>query len=312
MNDNRECNSLINSWKRYLAYSRNLSDNTVSSYCSDLNQLISFLTEYKGKEIGGADFINLIRTDIRAWVLYRIKKPETSRTISRGLSAVKSFINYLIENGYLQNSELSSIKHPKISKTLPRPLSISQINDIISSISDIKQTDWIIKRDKALITLIYSVGLRISEALNLNRADFLEASDNITILGKGGKQRVVPLVPLVKNTIQDYLNACEFKNTEALFVNKDGNRLSSSALQKLIRRIRHNLNLSNHVTPHALRHSCATHLMEYSGELREIQELLGHSSIVSTQIYADVAKKYITEVYDKCHPLSKKSNKERI
>lgn len=300
----------INSWKRYLQYSRNLSIHTVNSYYSDLNQLILFLKEYKNKEINLKDFIDLIKSDIRAWVLYRIKKSELPRTISRGLSSIKSFISYLTENKILENSELSNVKHPKIPKLLPRPLSIKQINDIISSVSDMKQTDWIIKRDKALITLIYSVGLRISEALSLNKKEFLTSRDCLNILGKGGKYRTVPIIPIVREAIDDYLDACEFKMSEALFVNNKGERLSASALQKLIRKIRNTLNLSEYVTPHALRHSCATHLMEYSGELREIQELLGHSSIVSTQIYADVAKKYITEVYDKCHPLSQENRKD--
>lgn len=299
----------INSWKRYLQYSRNLSIHTVNSYYSDLNQLILFLKEYKNKEINLKDFIDLIKSDIRAWVLYRIKKSELPRTISRGLSSIKSFISYLTENRILENSELSNVKHPKIPKLLPRPLSIKQINDIISSVSDMKQTDWIIKRDKALIILIYSVGLRISEALSLNKKEFLTSRDCLNILGKGGKYRTVPIIPIVREAIDDYLDACEFKMSEALFVNNKGERLSASALQKLIRKIRNTLNLSEYVTPHALRHSCATHLMEYSGELREIQELLGHSSIVSTQIYADVAKKYITEVYDKCHPLSQENRK---
>lgn len=300
----------INSWKRYLQYSRNLSIHTVNSYYSDLNQLILFLKEYKNKEITLKDFIDLIKSDIRAWVLYRIKKSELPRTISRGLSSIKSFISYLTENKILENSELSNVKHPKIPKLLPRPLSIKQINDIISSVSDMKQTDWIIKRDKALIILIYSVGLRISEALSLNKKEFLTSRDCLNILGKGGKYRTVPIIPIVREAIDDYLDACEFKMSEALFVNNKGERLSASALQKLMRKIRNTLNLSEYVTPHALRHSCATHLMEYSGELREIQELLGHSSIVSTQIYADVAKKYITEVYDKCHPLSQENRKD--
>lgn len=310
MNNSYDLEDIINSWKKYLQYSRNLSIHTVSSYCSDLNQLIIFLREYKSKNIDLDDFITLVKTDIRAWVLYRIKKSETSRTISRGLSAIKSFVGYLIENNFLKSSELNNVKHPKSPKLLPRPLSINQINDIISSVSDIKQTNWIIKRDRALITLIYSVGLRISEALSLNREEFLASGDYINISGKGGKSRIVPLISAVRNVIEDYLNTSEFKTSEALFVNNRGERLSASALQKLIRKIRNNLNLSEHVTPHALRHSCATHLMEYSGELREIQELLGHSSIVSTQIYADVAKKYITEVYDKCHPMSQQNRKD--
>lgn len=297
--------NVVNSWMMYLRYSKNLAINTVQSYCSDIKQLSLFLKEYKSQDVDLDNFVKLIRTDVRAWVLSRLKKSETPRTISRGLSALKSFIAYLQENGILMSADLNDIKHPKVAKSLPRPLSISQINDIISSVPDFKHTSWIVKRDKSIILLIYSVGLRISEALSLNRKDFISSSEYINVLGKGGKNRMVPIVPIAKEAITSYLDAVPFKDAEALFVNNKGERLSASALQKLVRKIRGSLNLSEHVTPHALRHSCATHLMEYSGELREIQELLGHSSIVSTQIYADVAKKYITEVYDKCHPLSK-------
>ena len=180
-----------------------------------------------------------------------------------------------------------------------------------NSISDIKQTDWIIKRDKALLALIYSVGLRISEALNLNRDDISNVNNQITILGKGHKLRVVPIVCSIKEAIFDYLNDCKFKDAIPLFVSNRGNRLTASAVQKLIKKSRELLGFSEKVTPHALRHSCATHLMEHSGDLRGIQELLGHSSIASTQIYADVAKKYIATVYDQCHPLSQKHSSSK-
>lgn len=192
-------------------------------------------------------------------------------------------------------------------KNLPRPLSVSQINEILSTISEIKQTDWIIKRDKALLVMIYSVGLRISEVLNLNKDDISATSHSITVLGKCGKIRVVPMIDIVKDSIFEYLNACEHNNSTALFVNNRGKRLTPSAVQKLIKKSRELLGLSDKVTVHALRHSCATHLMESTGDLRGIQELLGHSSISSTQIYADVTKKYIVEIYDKCHPLSEEN-----
>ena len=297
-------NEFIDSWLKYLKSSCNLSINSVDSYRSDLKQLISFLSNYKEAEISFSDFKTLKKGDIRAWFLYRRNANETPKTISRGLSATKSFLKFLIKENQIENSDILSMRPPKIEKSLPRPLNISQINAIINSISDIKQTPWIVKRDRAILALIYSVGLRISEALNLNKSDILSASETLTILGKGGKTRIVPIIDSIKSVIIDYLENCEFTDSEALFINNRGERLTPSSIQKLVKKSREFLGLSSKVTPHALRHSCATHLMENTGDLRGIQELLGHSSISSTQIYADVAKKYIAEIYDKCHPLS--------
>ena len=294
----------ITSWQQYLGRSLNLSKNTVNSYTSDLKLLIFFLEGYKEEKCDIDELKNLGKLDVRAWFLSRKNAGESAKTISRGLSAIKSFIKFLIKEKQIENSAVLSIKPPKVEKTLPRPLNISQINDIMTSLSDIKQTGWIIKRDKALLTLIYSVGLRVSEALGVDRDEFLTSSESIVILGKGGKMRVVPIVETVKSVVLDYLDTCPFTDATALFVNNRGERLTASSVQKLVKKSRRLLGLSDKVTPHALRHSCATHLMENTGDLRGIQELLGHSSISSTQIYADVAKKYIAEIYDKCHPLA--------
>ena len=296
-----------NLWLKYLKNSRNLSQNTINSYASDLKQLILFLNDYKDSTCKLRDFQELSKNDIRAWILSRKNAYESAKTISRGISALKSFIKFLIKEKQVQNSDILMMRAPKIEKNLPRPLNISQINEILDSVSAIKQSDWIIKRDRALLVLIYSVGLRVSEALSLNRADISMTTNSISVLGKGGRIRIVPLLDIVKDMIFDYLNACEYSDATALFVNNRGGRLTPSAVQKLIKKARELLGFSEKVTVHALRHSCATHLMENSGDLRGIQELLGHSSISSTQIYADVAKKYIAEIYDKCHPLSERN-----
>jgi integrase/recombinase XerC len=164
-----------------------------------------------------------------------------------------------------------------------------------------------IKRDRALLTFIYSVGLRISEALSIKRRDFINATEFINVLGKGRKNREVPLLKGVRSVITEYINHPDTPNSDFLFTNRFGNKLSISSLQKLMQRARRLIGLPETVTPHSLRHSCATHLMESSGDIRSIQELFGHASISSTQIYTDVARGHMMMAYDKYHPMSQEN-----
>jgi integrase/recombinase XerC len=304
----------VTGWMKYLRNSMGLSRNTITSYVLDINLLFLFLKEYKAMEISMDYIQSLTKNDIRSWFLYRRNSGNTAKTISRGLSSVKSFLKYLCLIKIINDSDIISMKSPRTEKNLPRPLSIGQINSILETIATVKRTDWIIKRDRALIALIYSVGLRITEALNLNKEDVKNSTEYIKIAGKGGKERIIPVIDSIRDILIDCVNSSKFPSASALFVNKLGGRLSPSAVQKLVKKSRKMLNLSDNVTPHAFRHSCATHLMEGGGDLRSIQELLGHSSISSTQIYADVAQKYISDIYDKCHPLAKgrKKVKDRI
>ncbi|MDR3031081.1 MAG: tyrosine recombinase XerC [Holosporales bacterium] len=298
----------IASWKEYLNNSEFLAKNTVESYIMDMELFIRFLTNFKSETVTKESLTSITKQDMRAWVLHRKNKGDSEKSISRGISSIKSFLRFSIKTNVIKESDIISMRSPKIKRSLPRPIPIDKINDILLSINDIKKTNWIIKRDKALLILIYSVGLRISEALGLNRADIENCGDFINVLGKGSKIRMVPIIDKVKETILNYIKHLEFKNSEALFVNRFGERLSASAVQKLIRKSRKSLGLPDSVTPHALRHSCATHIIENGGDLRSVQELLGHASISSTQIYSDVAKKHVSDVYDKCHPMSKKKN----
>jgi integrase/recombinase XerC len=289
----------LEDWKKHLLLETNYSKNTVRSYENDIVLLNRFLSEYGAGQIL---IDNLSKQAIRAWILYRKNKGDNPRSISRGISAIKNLHKFMLNNKIIKKSEILNMKSPKISRTLPRPLTVSQLNGILSSIYDIKQTGWIVKRDISLLTLIYSVGLRVSEALSIKRSDIQCSSLNIT--GKGGKTRIVPILDCVRKVLYDYIDSCPY-SVEYLFVNRFGKQLNQTSVQKLLQKSRRLLSLSEKVTPHSLRHTCATHIMENSGDLRGIQELLGHSSINSTQIYADVTKKYLTEVYEKCHPLSK-------
>ncbi len=293
--------NLIESWTKYLLYEHNYSDNTINAYLADLHEFHKFLLEYSNGSISLAE---TTKQDMRSWILYRQKNGHSFRSITRGISAIKNLHKFMLEKHIINNSDIIGMKSPKITKTLPRPLTISQLDDIIGAVNDIKNTSWIIKRDRAVLVLIYSVGLRISEALNIKSEDFLHNSGFINIVGKGGKHRSVPIIDSVYGVIHDYLRARPY-SSQFLFVNRYGEQLHATTIQKLLQKARRLLNLSENITPHALRHTCATHIMENSGKLREVQELLGHSSLNSTQIYADITQKYLLDTYEKCHPLGK-------
>lgn len=300
--------TIISDWERNLLFSKSLSTQTTKSYLHDLSLFIKFLQEYKGRNILIDDIIGISISDWRAWILLRKNNNNKTRSIARGLSALKSLISFLVEKKVIENHAILSVKPPKIEKTLPRPLSIAQVNEILHSFLELKKTDWLVMRDKALVVLIYSVGLRISEALSLNINDIKNSDGFLNIKGKGNKYRSVPLLQEVKSIIDSYTSMLpfQFDNSSPLFFNRFGERISASAIQKIIKASRRLLHLSETVTPHALRHTCASHIMEKSGDIRGIQELLGHSSLSSTQIYTDISKKHMTDVYDKFHPMSSK------
>jgi integrase/recombinase XerC len=299
--------AIIEAWLKDLRNSRGFSENTVKSYSCDINLFIDFLKKYKTEEFSMTDVMHATKQEVRAWFLYRRNNGDTESSIARSLSALKSCLRYCVETGAIHDSPVIMMHSARVGKSLPRPISGSKINDIIESVCVLKTRSWIIARDKALLALIYSVGLRISEALNIKRADIVGSAGSINILGKGGKNRTVPLLPEIRSILEEYISYPDTPCSEFLFVNGNGNRLSASSVQKLVQRARRLLGLPETLTPHSLRHSCATHIMESSEDIRGIQEILGHSSISSTQIYADIAKRQISNAYDKYHPLSIKS-----
>jgi integrase/recombinase XerC len=299
---------ITDAWLKDLRNSRGFSQNTVESYSYDMKLLVDFLKEYKAEEFHIADIMHVTKQEIRAWFLHRRNKCDNESSIARALSALKSFLRYCVEAGAIQDSPVIGMRAPVVGKSLPRPISGSKVNDLIESTVILKTKPWIIARDEALLTLIYSVGLRISEALNIKRKSIIDSTDFINVLGKGGKNRLVPLLKDVRSVIIEYINYPDTPSSEFLFVNGNGERLSASSVQKLVQKARRLLGFPETVTPHSLRHSCATHIMESSDDVRGVQELLGHSSISSTQIYADIAKRYVAAAYDKYHPLSQSSH----
>lgn len=303
---------LLEHWRTYLLSARGVSTHTLAAYEADVADFLSFLKEHLGHPLDAKTIENLGTTDIRAWLAKRHNNKLQRRSIARGFSALKNLIRFLQVEHNLEDHVIFSMKPPKSQKTLPRPLSISEALKLVNTIDCISKENWVGERDKAFFTLIYSTGLRISEAISVNLQQFLEAQDFLVIQGKRGKYRSVPLLPLVKEQVSKYLHALGVseENTnknQPLFVGHQGKRLNVAVAELQMRRYRQWAGLPDSATPHALRHSCASHLMSTTGDLRGIQELLGHESLSTTQIYTQIDQSYLIQAYEKAHPRSKKN-----
>jgi integrase/recombinase XerC len=297
----------IEAWLRHLGDERHYSPKTLEAYRRDVLQFLAFLTEHLGDPPSLKALAELTPADVRAFMAARRAADIGSRSLMRSLAGVRGFARYLERNGKGKVGALRAVGAPKIGKTLPRPLVASaakRLSDPDLAAGD-EREPWIHARDAAVLALLYGSGLRISEALSLTRADFgTGAGDAVTVTGKGRKQRMVPVLPQVTKLIGDYLALCPFDLAEdgPLFVGAKGGPLSARVVQLAMARLRGALSLPETATPHALRHSFATHLLARGGDLRAIQELLGHASLATTQIYTEVDAERLIEAYRSAHP----------
>jgi integrase/recombinase XerC len=280
---------------------RQLSANTCLAYEKDLDQFLFFMAHHHGQDVNLKNLENFQAADFRSWLSHMNEKKMAKTSIARALSVVRTFYKYLDREGILHNPIIQNIRAPKIPKSIPRGLSQSQATDLLEAFEEDEKEDWINQRNLALFTLLYGCGLRISEALALD-ANAIN-TDILKIKGKGNKERIVPVLPVVHSAIAKYLALCPF-NAGPLFYGEKGKRLNISVAEKQIRDIRRKLGLPETVTPHALRHTFATHLLEADGDLRTIQELLGHASLSTTQRYADINREKLKQIYTKAHPRS--------
>jgi integrase/recombinase XerC len=295
----------IANWRKHLGAERRMSPKTVEAYQRDVLQFLSFLAEHLGGVPSLKDLAALTPADVRAFMAARRSDGIGSRSLMRSLAGTRAFARFLERNGKGRVGALSAVRAPKIGKTLPRPLAVSGARAVADP--DIAAGDgrepWIHARDAAVLGLLYGCGLRISEALGLKRGEF-GARDVLTVMGKGRKQRMVPLIPQVRKLIDDYLALCPYEPPEdgPLFIGAKGGPLSPRIVQLAMARLRGALGLAETATPHALRHSFATHLLARGGDLRSIQELLGHASLSTTQIYTEVDAERLIEAYRSAHP----------
>ena len=295
----------IEAWLRHLGDERRMSPKTVEAYRRDVHQFLGFLAGHLGDAPSLKELAALAPADVRAFLAARRAEGIGSRSLMRALAGVRGFARFLERNGKGKVSALAAVRAPKIAKTLPRPLSVAAARSVTDPglAAGEERAPWLAARDAAVLALLYGAGLRISEALGLRRTDF-GSHDTVTVTGKGRKERMVPVLPQVAKLIADYLALCPYDLAAdgPLFVGAKGGLLSPRVVQLSMARLRGALGLAETATPHALRHSFATHLLARGGDLRSIQELLGHASLATTQIYTEVDAERLIEAYRSAHP----------
>ncbi|MCW9042364.1 MAG: tyrosine recombinase XerC [Pseudopelagicola sp.] len=280
-----------------------ISANTLTAYRTDLVDFLAFLTEHKGDAQGLAPLTRVSTSDMRAWMAHLRRGGLGARSLARKLSAVKSFYRWFSERDGFDATAVLATRAPKFQKKLPRPLTADAARAVIDTAELQASEPWIAARDVAVLTLLYGCGLRISEALALDGQD-APLPKTLRILGKGGKERILPVLDAARDAVETYVALCPFpfEPTDPLFRGKRGGRLSPRIVSGMMANVRMQLGLPATATPHALRHSFATHLLEAGGDLRAIQELLGHASLSTTQAYTAVDTARLMDVYQKTHP----------
>jgi integrase/recombinase XerC len=293
----------VGKWQTWLKVEKNVSPHTFRAYTGDLGQFLNFLRDHYDGEVGLNTLSATSLTDFRSWLSRKSMDGLAASSRARSLSGVKNFLHWLDKQGIMHNAAITLVRTPKLPHKLPRPMEqVQAFRLIFDDVAD----DWVSLRDRALFTLLYACGLRINEALGLNIAD-LPRDGYVRVMGKGGKERQVPTLPIVMESLTAYRAKCPYAevSTRPLFMGERGKRLNQGIAQKAMRDLRGLLHLPDTATPHALRHSFATHLLENGANLREIQELLGHSSLSTTQRYTEVNAEELIRIYKSAHPKSK-------
>lgn len=290
----------VGQWMTWLKVEKNVSRHTQRAYISDISQFFRFLSNHHGHALSVDAISAASLSDFRAWMSGKAMDGASSSSRARSLSGIKNFLGWLDKQGIAHNAALAGVRAPKLPRKLPRPLQEAQTFRLLDTMPS---DDWTSRRDKALFTLLYGCGLRIDEALGLNISG-LPRDGFLRVRGKGNKERQVPTLPAIEAAIDHYRAACPFAETadRPLFVGEKGKRLHQGVAQKAMRDVRRTLNLPESLTPHALRHSFATHLLQNGANLREIQELLGHASLSTTQRYTEINADELLAVYRKAHP----------
>ncbi len=293
----------LQDWLVTIKALRNASDNTLQAYQRDVTDFLAFISEHKGRPQGLGPLCNLTISDMRSWMAFTRAQGIGSRSLARKLSSVKSFYRWLAEREGFDPTALLSVRTPKFQAKLPRPLAEDVALQMIQTIAEQSDVPWVSARDVAVVMLLYGCGLRISEALGLTGAD-APLGESLIIRGKGGKERVVPVIAATRAAVDRYVALCPYVQPPetALFRGVRGGPFRSRVMQQTMEKARLQLGLPASATPHALRHSFATHLLSSGGDLRAIQELLGHARLATTQAYTAVDTNRLLQVYEQAHP----------
>ncbi|MCB2108002.1 MAG: tyrosine recombinase XerC [Rhodobacteraceae bacterium] len=293
----------IAAWREWLESERRASAHTADAYARDLAAFLSFMTEHIGGEPSLAALKDITAADIRSYLADRANRGLARSSTARAVSTLRGFFSFLDRRGILHNPVMKTVRTPKLPKSVPKALREDEALEAVRAAGEMHDKPWIAARDTALMLLLYGSGLRLGEALALTCAQ-MPREDTIKVLGKGRKERIVPVLPVVRDAIAQYRKLCPFpaEKDAPLFVGARGKALNPGVVQRQMRHLRALLGLAETTTPHALRHSFATHLLAKGGDLRTIQELLGHASLSTTQRYTDVDVARLTQVYRDAHP----------
>ncbi|SDX64968.1 integrase/recombinase XerC [Ruegeria halocynthiae] len=297
------CRDALQHWLDSLKALSGRSENTLNAYRGDVTEFLSFMTLHHSERQGLAALERITVSDMRAWMADQRNSDVGARSLARKLSAVKTFYRWLAEREGFEPTAVLSTRAPKFTKKLPRPLAEDAAREMIETVELQSSSDWVAARDVAVVTLLYGCGLRISEALSLTGSD-APLPDTLRISGKGDKERIVPVLPAARSAVDRYLRLCPHPQSSgaALFRGARGGPLNPGIIQAVVAKARMQLGLPATATPHAMRHSFATHLLSAGGDLRAIQELLGHASLSTTQTYTAVDTARLMDVYNRTHP----------
>ena len=296
----QELVDIIGNFLRFLQTEKRYSKNTIIAYGLDIADFTEFLSDIKKATIEPKFFSEIAVSHFRSWLVKRIERKTGNNSNARAISSLRSFFKFLNKNTTISNHEIEKIKTPKTIKSLPRPVGFEDIKKILKKIGDFRKNDWEIARDQVIFILLYGCGLRISEALSISK-NSIQDSKNLIISGKGKKQRMVPILEIVDLAIKNYLQKCPFniENEQRVFLSNSGSPYSYHEFASLVVKIRRSLNLPETLTAHSFRHSFASHLLESGGDLRSIQELLGHENLSTTQKYTRVDRARLINVCQK-------------
>jgi integrase/recombinase XerC len=300
----QDLRTAASAWLAHMAHEVGRADNTLAAYARDLRQLLAWLERDLGRAPALADLVRIDARQLRGFLASRRQAKVGSRSLARSLSGLRTFFRWLEAEDVARNRAIQQVARPRVGRGIPKPLSVEKAAAVVDG-GMAADLDWIAARDAAVLLLLYGSGLRISEALGISRRDApTDGRDVLRVVGKGGRERLVPVLPITQAALTRYVALCPYPLAPdgPLFAGAKGGPLSPRIVQLLMERLRTALGLPDTATPHALRHSFATHLLSAGADLRQIQELLGHASLSTTQIYTEVDRERLLAVYEKAHP----------